>query len=272
MQTATQTPPLAPPVRGRTLLCGDVDPGVFPDATPISCQPGAVSAEPDGSVDTIVVVGAWSSAPDPLQTLRAWRRVLKEGGTLVFGRGVPGGEAALSTAFVLSLVTVVGGFECVSDAGKLAADRHAPLVLTRRRLTEIRNPLGSLGPAMAAAALQDRACRAELLFQAGVVLLQAGESELARGCFERMLRLSPGTAEGHFGLGMAMAAAQRWQEALCELECARRLDPDNAEVQRWLETARTHIGGADDVVLPASPPAKWSPAAPAASLATRAIT
>lgn len=261
MQTAAQPVSSAEQARGLTLLCGETETGRFPGAIPTSCAPGAVSAYADGSVRSILVVGDWSGTPDPVQSLRAWRRVLEEGGTLVFDRGSDGGAPPFSTAFVLSLTNLVGGFECVGDASQRGREPHAALVLTRRRLAEIRNPLAVLGPALAAAARSGEQCHAELLFQSGVLLLQAGEAELAGSCFERMLRLVPGSAEAHFGLGMALAADERWREALCELECARRLDHSNPELQRWLERARTHVGGPADVVLPAGPPGKWSPAA-----------
>ena len=77
----------------------------------------------------------------------------------------------------------------------------------------------------------------------------------------QVLRREPNSIEGHFGLGMAHAAEQRWKDALCEFECARRLEPDNAELQRWLELARGHVGGsAQPTMLPSKAPAKWSPA------------
>lgn len=264
MQTATkpQVPSVLDHVRGITLLCGEVDAALFPGATTVSTEAGAVSAYSDGSVDCIIGVGALNTVADPAQTLRAWRRVLKEGGTLVLtrsGAATPP-TSTLPASFILSLVHVMGGFECVSNAADAAIDKHTTLVFARRRLAEIRAPLAVLGPAMASAANADRACRVELLFQCGTIMLQAGESDLARECFAGMLRHEPSSAEGHFGLGMAMGAEQRWKEALCELECARRLDPNNSEMQRWLELARTHVAASPTVVLPASPPDKWSPA------------
>ncbi len=240
-------------VRGVTLVCGDADTPLPPGATSISHDPGAVSAWGDASVDSVVALSGLDEARDPIQTLRAWRRVLKEDGSLVLGHVSAAG--GLSPSFVLSIVQSVGGFECVAEGS-------TPLVLVRRRVAEIRVPLAVLGPALAAAASDSVSCRIELLFQMGTVLLQCGESGLARNCFEQVLRQEPGSAEGHFGLGMAHGSEQRWRDALCELECARRLDPDNAEVHRWLGLARGHVGvGVGAVVtLPAAVPAKWSPA------------
>ena len=242
-------------VRGVTLVCGDADTPLPPGAASISHDPGAVSAWGDASVDSVVALAGLDEARDPIQTLRAWRRVLKEDGSLVLGH--VGATRGLSPSFVLSLVQAVGGFECVAEGG-------SPLVLVRRRVAEIRVPLAVLGPALAAAASDSVSCRIELLFQIGTVLLQCGEAGLARACFEQVLRQEPGSAEGHFGLGMAHGSEQRWRDALCELECARRLDPDNAEVHRWLELARGHVGGGVGlgavVTLPAAAPATGSPA------------
>jgi len=259
MQAAT-TRSVHEHIRGRTLLCDDVDAALFPGAVRIGAGPDAMAAHGDESADSIVVIGGLMETPDPIQTVRAWRRVLKEGGSLVFAP--PGGDdpPVPGMGFVLSLVNLIGGFVCVSEARQAIGAAGSTLVFVRRRLAEIRNPLGVLGPVLAAAAAAEPSCRVELLFQVGVILLQGGEAELARSCFERMLRLQPGSGEGHFGLGMALAATESFAEALIEFECARRLDPNNAELLRWLELTRARVARTSDLVLPASVPHKWSPA------------
>jgi len=123
----------------------------------------------------------------------------------------------------------------------------------------VSQPLATLGPTLSAAAQRDPACRGELLFQVGTVLLQSGEPALAARCFERLLRLEPESAEGRFGLGMAYAGARHWDDALRELHAARRLDPENREVARWLAAVRRHA--AEDKA--GDPSAKWSPPPPA---------
>lgn len=264
------SPPPATNAHETTLECNpEAAQASLPDAIRIGCGPDAVTGHADGSVMRIVSIGGLEQVVDPIQTLRAWRRVLADGGTLVL---TPGASAAnkhtFSTAYVLSLVNLVGGFECVADQSG-ASD--GVIVFARNRTAEVRAPLAVLGPALAATANADRASRGELYFQLGTILLQSGDPGLARACFEALLRHEPSSAEAHFGLGMALTAEQRWSDALCELECARRLDPRNGELPRWINLARTHVDARQGSALPANQPAPRFSPAPAATGQARAL-
>jgi hypothetical protein len=259
-------PALASYVHGFTLVCGGLSSApALPGTERIGIEPSAVSGRGDATVDRILALGGLAGAPDLVQTLRAWRRVLTEDGLLVVADA-----DSMTAASLASIVQAAGGFE-------RAADADGALVFVRKRITEIRAPFATLGPTMVAAAQSSAGCRAELLFQAGTLFVQCGEAAIARACFEQVVRREPGSAEGHFGLGMAYGVEQRWKEALCELECARRLSSDNAELERWLDLARKQVQAEvtarvpltqPQVTLPSSPPAKWSPS-PAPSPSAR---
>jgi hypothetical protein len=261
---ASASPPCSELVRGVALACGE-EAAELAGVVPITADPGAVSRFGDASVDCIVATAGLDDAADPVQTLRAWRRVLAPGGTLalVF-RPESGAGRRLARGFLDTLVQLVGGFECVARA---TPSGTPALVLARRPVAEVREPLAVLGPLLAAAANGAEECRVELLFQLGTVLLQCGEAAAAGACFERMLVHELHSPEGRFGLGMAHACAQRWREALCELEGARRIDPDNREIRRWLELARDRVGEPAEVLLPSNTPVKWSPSAPSSRTA-----
>src|SRR5262249_33652278 len=63
----------------------------------------------------------------------------------------------------------------------------------------------------------------------GEVFLQGqqGEADGARAlaAYQEAVRLDPGLAEAHYGLGRAFARVGRWQDAAAELRLALRLEP-----------------------------------------------
>jgi tetratricopeptide (TPR) repeat protein len=253
--------PISPATMGLTLECSPSDSQLtFPDAIRIGCDPDAVAAYADGSVHRIVSIGGLEQVVDPIQVLRAWRRVLAADGILALTPSTAStNRHTFSTSYLLSLVSLIGGFDCQVEQSN---GSDGVMLFARSRAAEVRAPLAVLGPALAATASTDRSSRGELYFQFGTILLQSGDPGLARACFEHLLRHEPSSAEAHFGLGMSLAAEQRWNDALCELECARRLDPRNGELPRWINLARNHVDAQQGPALPANQPVpRFSPAA-----------
>jgi hypothetical protein len=212
----------------------------------------------DASADAVVGIGATQRGGDPIESMREWRRVLREGGALaliVAETGDPerGGHASWGTPQgLVSLLRLVGGFE----VQKLEPLREAGawlLVAARSAIAEIREPFGALGSGIARVAGSDPRARAELYFQIGTVLLQAGDAERGLGCFEALARLEPDSSEAHFGRGMCLARLERWSQALTELQRAAALDPGNAQIARWIELASERIEAPRTLVPSTSP-------------------
>jgi tetratricopeptide (TPR) repeat protein len=66
---------------------------------------------------------------------------------------------------------------------------------------------------------------AKSLFDQGNDALRKGDAAEAVRDFRQFLRLQPGSAEGHFNLGLALESAGQWEEALAQLHKAASLQP-----------------------------------------------
>lgn len=64
-------------------------------------------------------------------------------------------------------------------------------------------------------------------FRQGLEWLGLGEASEAVRCFEQALERAPNFADGHVGLGMALAVSAQIYPALDHLEEATRLEPEN---------------------------------------------
>lgn len=186
----------------------------------------------DGSVDVIVGEGALERCADPVAALREWRRVLREGGTLALRDG-----PQWSAACFVGVAHLVGGFE-VEDVEPVEPEGRWTLVARRRAVAEVRAPLAILGPMCAAAARRDDAAAAELRFQVGSILLQAGDPSLALACFEKLPEDQQRTAEVSFATGMCKTLLSRFDAALADLQRAASLDPRNEQIPLWIEQCR----------------------------------
>jgi Flp pilus assembly protein TadD len=74
------------------------------------------------------------------------------------------------------------------------------------------------------------------------------EPSASARAFAEAVRLDPGSAEAHNGLGMALARQQRWAEAIRELGEALRIRPDYAEARNNLGTALAASGDTQGAV------------------------
>jgi tetratricopeptide (TPR) repeat protein len=64
-------------------------------------------------------------------------------------------------------------------------------------------------------------------FRQGLEWMSLGEAVEAARCFEQALERAPDFADGHVGLGMALAVSAQIYPALDHLETATRLEPGN---------------------------------------------
>jgi hypothetical protein len=280
IESAQVVPAVLPHVRGLTLEVTSRAQACIPGATPagFDAQSGypQLAGWRDASLDTVVAIEGFGGAVDPLACLREWRRVLREGGQLLVvlaSEPAPGARHTLTPAYLRRLCDVVGGFEgsAVSPipgcAGQLWRARRAAIA-------EVRNPLASVGAAVAAAAQASPRCRSELSFQLGAILLQSGDAALASSFFSEVIEAEPESPEAHFGLGMCYGSQQRWREAEAELQRALQLDPSNGEAKRWLELARRSTSRPASILPAAGERApiadRFSPAGPATQPATAA--
>lgn len=78
----------------------------------------------------------------------------------------------------------------------------------------------------------------QLYFNLGMALLELGRSEDAASAFEQAIALAPQNADGHFGLAMAMARAQRFGQAEKALLQVLALDPEHPYAASMLEDIR----------------------------------
>ena len=65
----------------------------------------------------------------------------------------------------------------------------------------------------------------------------------ALACYERALEVSPGYAQAHNQLGLALAAQDKWPAALAHFQQAIQLKPDYAEAlcnSAWLLATCRH--------------------------------
>jgi len=230
---------LTPFVKGTAIELGGPLPGLIPGAValPRSHAHGMHnwSHLADGSVDVIVSLGTPDVVADPVSEIQQWRRVLREGGTLAL---IPGRLGP--PLWLISLLNYLGGFE-ITGARSIRPKATWLVVAERKGVAEIRSPLGTLGPRLAELASHSPTALAELYFQVGTILLQAGDPELAGRCFSTLLDLEGGSANGLLGLGMCHASRDRWTDALLDLQRALELSPNDEQIQRWVQLAQTRI-------------------------------
>ncbi|MEM7205243.1 MAG: tetratricopeptide repeat protein [Planctomycetota bacterium] len=192
----------------------------------------------DGSVDAIVALGIPSRVANWVEEIAHWRRALRPGGAVAL---VATDHATAQG--IIALLNQLGGFEVGAVRAIRESSSACLCVASRSQVAEIRNPLGSLGGRVAALASGDNEARSELYFQLGTILLQAGDPQLARQCFDSMLRIEGSNGDALFGLGMCAASAGQWAEAKERLEQAKSVDPQNQEITRWLQLADRSLAG-----------------------------
>lgn len=229
----------------QTAAFGPPAPGVEAAESP----DGTLREWTDGSVDTVLGLWALERCLDPMACLRTWRRVLRESGRLVLamrsarGTRIAEQRQAFTPGYLVGLLNAVGGFQ-VRSLEELPDEAGYVVWAERLAVAEVRMPLGSLAPALAARARELPAVRAELCFQLGTMLLQTGEAGLAERCLERARECEPASPEVLFALGMSRLAQGRAGDAVTELQRAQALRPDDRDLQRWIEAARSAQGTA----------------------------
>jgi tetratricopeptide (TPR) repeat protein len=134
----------------------------------------------------------------------------------------------------VTLADLVGGF--LHGEVKAVDASHSLFVGIRSTVAEIRMPLSVHGPLFAKAADQPKA-RGELYFQIATILLQAHDYELASTCYRKLADLEPQSSEALFGLGMCEVCRGEIESGLEFLKAAKALDPQNAEIQKWIDLA-----------------------------------
>jgi tetratricopeptide (TPR) repeat protein len=230
---------LTPFVQGKAIEFGGPAAGMIPGAVPLArIEPHGGhdwSRLADGSVDTLVSVGALDTLRDPIAEIHQWRRVLREGGTLAL---VP--QRLGPPLWLIGMLGYLGGFE-ILQARSLPSSSTWLLVGQRSAVAEIRGPLATLGPRIAAVARQSNAGLAELRLQIGALLLQAGDVALAMQCYGTLLDSEERLAEGLLGLGMCHGERAAWPEAEGALRRALALAPDDERVRRWLRRAEDNL-------------------------------
>ena len=202
----------------------------------------------DGSVGNLVGIGVLVGEADPITIIRGWRDVLQEGGTLALVLE----RDTCTPQFFTNLVNLIGGFE-VQKVDEVVEGETWIVSAKRTAVAAVRTPLGVHGQEFATAANGSREARAELYFHLGTILLQAGDPELAEACFQNLLGIEVNNADAWFGLGMCYGTTGRWSEALTELHRAASLQPDNPEIQRWVELARKQSQASAPVIPQATP-------------------
>lgn len=224
----------------------------------------------DSSADTLVCICGIEQEVDAITTLRSYRRILREGGNLVLVARVPSPSAAgpenrVSPEYLTGLLTLIGGL-AVTKVEEAEPGDTVLVVAERSIVAEIRQPLGVHGPGIVQRVNTLPEARSEYYFQIGTLLLQTGDPEQASAFFEKVLTFEADNPEAYFGLGMTYGTQGRWADALQALNRSASLDPNNAEVQRWIQLARENTQSATAApvgipqVAPAAPRAQ--PAAP----------
>lgn len=98
---------------------------------------------------------------------------------------------------------------------------------------------------------------AATLVNRGRLASATGDLELAVACYREAVERSPGDPAALNGLGVALAAAGRVDEAVERLQAALRLDPGNGDVRHNLERCRRLLGRTPSPtagVVPSAPP------------------
>lgn len=248
---------LTPYIRGTTIEITGPEPGLLAGTVSIRGADGTDEWDslPDDSADGIVALGAPGALQDPVAEVGHWRRVLREGGTLAVITAQHGPPSWLA-----SLMHHLGGLELTSARALDSRDGPWLLVAERRAVAEVRSPLGTLGPRLAEIASRDQDALAELYFQFGTILLQSGDPTMASECFSKLQNVEGRSADGMFGRGMCHATAERWTEAIADLEQAHRLDPNNDQIERWLTLVRARSQAIAAPTVTAAPVATPTPA------------
>jgi tetratricopeptide (TPR) repeat protein len=79
----------------------------------------------------------------------------------------------------------------------------------------------------------------------GLLLLEAGKLEEARGSFEQALRLVPGFSQAHSNLGIVFARLGEWERAAAAFEVALKINPRYGAAALHLGKVYEHMGRAD---------------------------
>ena len=98
---------------------------------------------------------------------------------------------------------------------------------------------GALGHFTKAVQLDDTF--AEAHFQIGACRVEAGEIAEATASFERAVALKPGLPQARFNLVTGLLKLERYRDALGHLEALAAENPDDIQVQRYLEFARAKL-------------------------------
>ena len=80
------------------------------------------------------------------------------------------------------------------------------------------------------------------LYRQGLAAVQAGDLPKARAAFEQVVRLAPGSAEGHNLLGWVLFAQGQTAESIAQFKTALRLKPDLAAAHVNLANALVKNG------------------------------
>ncbi len=93
-----------------------------------------------------------------------------------------------------------------------------------------------------AAQKQPAPAQVESLYRQGLAAVQAGDLPKARAAFEQVLKLAPGSAEGHNLLGWVLFSQGQTAESISQFKTALRLKPDLAAAHVNLANALVKNG------------------------------
>ena len=82
----------------------------------------------------------------------------------------------------------------------------------------------------------------------GMVYLNQNRPQDAKDTFTQLLAQDPNNAEGHYGLGLALAAEDNHQAAIKEYKTAARLDPQAAGIDYDLGVSYAKLKMYDDAI------------------------
>ena len=142
-----------------------------------------------------------------------------------------------------SLTIAVGLIFCVLCAGPAAAQ-------TATNYTDDSTNTGSADRIVSSEARAE----AKRLYKEGVKYGLAGLFSQAVEIFQQSLKLDPGNADAHFGLGHAYYDLKQWSKAVENFERAAELNPRDQEARGWLSLARTMAHGGSAAQPSASRP------------------
>ena len=187
-----------------------------------------------GSLDYLVADSSWLSDPQLVGTLREWRRVLKPGGTAALLLA----ESVLAPTAIERLLTLEAGL--LIKERKQNADGTTLLVATRDFERSLRRHFSIILDEIASEGRPEN-WKAELRFDLGSLLLQAGEASLAVECYRSVLRDDPTVLDARVGLALALTLQSDWTEAKEILEQVLEVDPEHGLAAEWLR--RVHAKG-----------------------------